>query len=207
MATRTPNVELLDGAEAHLEHGMAHVGYDADEQTNTYRDKDGNLWQSQPGNQYGPLHMTQRAKGPQPQKSSDRLFSAQPSVRSSRRDSKVETSGLHKSADDALLDLKRAGQAPPAYQTHRRFTSFDMLDDGKDKSGGLLSRLGRSLSLKAPQSRAVDRRMSTRLSRVGEAEHSSSGQNKADSHTQHKPGEEAKRNQRKKGEMDRRGTI
>ena len=54
-------VEYLDGPEAHLSHGMRHVGYDADAETHQYRDPDGSLWQSAPGNRHGRLRLVQRA--------------------------------------------------------------------------------------------------------------------------------------------------
>ncbi|KAH9887439.1 hypothetical protein F4778DRAFT_786285 [Xylariomycetidae sp. FL2044] len=39
-----------------LPEGMTRIGYDADDETYTFRDADGSVWESAPGNQYGPLH-------------------------------------------------------------------------------------------------------------------------------------------------------
>ncbi|KAH8901747.1 hypothetical protein GQ53DRAFT_8767 [Thozetella sp. PMI_491] len=50
-----------DTDEERLPEGMTRIGYDADEQTYTYRDADGSIWESAPGNQYGPLT---RVSGP-----------------------------------------------------------------------------------------------------------------------------------------------
>jgi hypothetical protein len=80
-----------DTDEERLPSGMTRIGYDADEQTYTFRDADGSIWESAPGSQYGPLR---RVSGPPPPPSPPR----QP------RDS-LEDSG----DDDALL------QPPPPY--------------------------------------------------------------------------------------------
>lgn len=40
--------------------GMTRIGYDADEQTSTYRDRDGSIWESAPGNE----HFLTRVSGP-----------------------------------------------------------------------------------------------------------------------------------------------
>ena len=50
-----------DTDEEGLREGMKRIGYDADDQTYTYRDADGSIWESAPGNQYGPLT---RVSGP-----------------------------------------------------------------------------------------------------------------------------------------------
>ncbi|KAI0476822.1 carbohydrate-binding module family 50 protein [Xylaria cf. heliscus] len=44
-----------DTDEERLPEGMQRVGYDADTQVYTFRDADGSLWESAPGNQYGRL--------------------------------------------------------------------------------------------------------------------------------------------------------
>ncbi|KAI0013556.1 carbohydrate-binding module family 50 protein [Xylariaceae sp. FL0662B] len=44
-----------DTDEERLPEGMQRIGYDADTQTYTFRDADGSIWESAPGNQYGPL--------------------------------------------------------------------------------------------------------------------------------------------------------
>ncbi|KAI1331103.1 carbohydrate-binding module family 50 protein [Xylariaceae sp. FL0255] len=38
-----------------LPEGMQRIGYDADDQTYTFRDADGSIWESAPGNRYGQL--------------------------------------------------------------------------------------------------------------------------------------------------------
>ncbi|KAI0901631.1 carbohydrate-binding module family 50 protein [Annulohypoxylon nitens] len=45
-----------DTDEERLPEGMQRIGYDADTQTYTFRDRDGSIWESAPGNQYGQLH-------------------------------------------------------------------------------------------------------------------------------------------------------
>lgn len=44
-----------DSDEARLPEGMIRIGYDADSQRYTFRDQDGSLWESAPGNRYGEL--------------------------------------------------------------------------------------------------------------------------------------------------------
>ncbi|KAF2972544.1 hypothetical protein GQX73_g949 [Xylaria multiplex] len=44
-----------DTDEERLPEGMQRIGYDADTQTYTFRDADGAMWESAPGNQYGQL--------------------------------------------------------------------------------------------------------------------------------------------------------
>jgi len=44
-----------DSDSERLPEGMTRIGYDADDQTYTYRDSDGSIWQSAPGNRYGAL--------------------------------------------------------------------------------------------------------------------------------------------------------
>ncbi|KAI2623943.1 hypothetical protein GGS26DRAFT_565242 [Hypomontagnella submonticulosa] len=51
----------LDGDEDRLPAGMTRIGYDADDQTYTFRDTDGSIWESAPGNKYGRLS---RISGP-----------------------------------------------------------------------------------------------------------------------------------------------
>ncbi|KAI0014994.1 carbohydrate-binding module family 50 protein [Xylariomycetidae sp. FL0641] len=50
-----------DTDEERLPEGMQRIGYDADEETYTFRDTDGSIWESAPGNKYGRLH---RVSGP-----------------------------------------------------------------------------------------------------------------------------------------------
>ncbi|KAI1781341.1 carbohydrate-binding module family 50 protein [Hypoxylon cercidicola] len=45
-----------DTDDERLPDGMQRIGYDADTQTYSFRDADGSLWESAPGNQYGQLH-------------------------------------------------------------------------------------------------------------------------------------------------------
>lgn len=44
-----------------LPTGMTRIGYDADDQTYTFRATDGSVWESAPGNQYGPLRCASRS--------------------------------------------------------------------------------------------------------------------------------------------------
>ncbi|KAI1813922.1 carbohydrate-binding module family 50 protein [Poronia punctata] len=44
-----------DTDEERLPEGMKRIGYDADTQTYTFRDAEGHLWESAPGNRYGEL--------------------------------------------------------------------------------------------------------------------------------------------------------
>ncbi|KAI0137027.1 hypothetical protein BJ170DRAFT_589978 [Xylariales sp. AK1849] len=53
-----------DTDEERLPEGMTRIGYDADDQTYTYRDTDGSTWESAPGSQYGRL--TRVSGPPQP---------------------------------------------------------------------------------------------------------------------------------------------
>ncbi|KAM0819297.1 putative LysM domain-containing protein [Seiridium cardinale] len=80
-----------DTDEERLPEGMTRIGYDADDQTYTFRDADGSIWESAPGSRYGSLH---RVSGP----------SAPPQP----RDSYMYEDGN----DEALL------QPPPPYVVH-----------------------------------------------------------------------------------------
>ncbi|KAI0377132.1 hypothetical protein F5Y04DRAFT_191714 [Hypomontagnella monticulosa] len=51
----------LDEDDYRLPEGMTRIGYDADDQTYTFRDTDGSIWESAPGNRYGQLS---RISGP-----------------------------------------------------------------------------------------------------------------------------------------------
>lgn len=53
----------LDTDKERLPEGMTRIGYDADTQTYTFRDGEGNLWKGAPGCQYGKLF---RVKPPSP---------------------------------------------------------------------------------------------------------------------------------------------
>ncbi|KAI1127769.1 carbohydrate-binding module family 50 protein [Nemania abortiva] len=48
-----------DTDEERLPEGMQRIGYDADTQTYTFRDAQGGIWESAPGNQYGQLRRVQ----------------------------------------------------------------------------------------------------------------------------------------------------
>ncbi|KAI1822299.1 carbohydrate-binding module family 50 protein [Xylaria intraflava] len=50
-----PRWSEYDTDEERLPEGMQRIGYDADEQTYTFRDVDGGIWESAPGNRYGQL--------------------------------------------------------------------------------------------------------------------------------------------------------
>ncbi|KAI1310849.1 carbohydrate-binding module family 50 protein [Xylaria venustula] len=50
-----PRWSEYDTDEERLPEGMQRIGYDADTQTYTFRDTDGSIWESAPGNQYGQL--------------------------------------------------------------------------------------------------------------------------------------------------------
>lgn len=50
-----------DTDDERLPEGMTRIGYDADSQTYTFRDADGSVWESAPGNQFGSLT---RVSGP-----------------------------------------------------------------------------------------------------------------------------------------------
>jgi hypothetical protein len=152
--------EYLEGPEAHLEHGMKHVGYDADAQTHTYRDLEGNLWESKPGNQYGPLKMTYSVK--RAHKNTNKSSSSKHSSSSTS----YSHSGEKKGGLGNLLDKLMSGAGdksedmpppPPYTRRSRRFTSFDMLDRGmlttedqiqQEEQAGVLGKLGRSLSIR-----------------------------------------------------------
>ncbi|KAI1144275.1 carbohydrate-binding module family 50 protein [Hypoxylon sp. FL0543] len=53
-----------DTDEERLPEGMQRIGYDADAQTYTFRDADGSIWESAPGNRYGGLHRVDRTLPP-----------------------------------------------------------------------------------------------------------------------------------------------
>ncbi|RMZ66547.1 peptidoglycan-binding domain [Pyrenophora seminiperda CCB06] len=48
----------MDSDAGRLPSGFERLGYDADTQTYTFRDADGNLYESEPGNRYGELRAT-----------------------------------------------------------------------------------------------------------------------------------------------------
>lgn len=83
-----------DTDEERLPSGMTRIGYDADDQTYTFRDADGSIWESAPGSQYGGLH---RVSGPP----------ATPS-RPPRESEDGYEAGDGENDDDALLE-----QPPP----------------------------------------------------------------------------------------------
>jgi hypothetical protein len=145
------HTEYLDGPEAHLPHGMRHVGYDADAETHQYRDTDGSLWQSAPGNRYGRLRLVHRPAPPTGKGSDERRRSRKEGGKGTEVDDKLPRRSHRESASSL------AEPAPPPYPRRRRFTSFDQLyergeshraprpSEGGD-DGGMLRRLGRSLS-------------------------------------------------------------
>jgi len=49
----------LDADDGRLPDSMVRVGYDADNQTYTYRDRQGSHWEGAPGNRYGALRQVQ----------------------------------------------------------------------------------------------------------------------------------------------------
>ncbi|KAI1426987.1 carbohydrate-binding module family 50 protein [Xylaria sp. FL1777] len=53
-----------DTDEERLPEGMQRLGYDADTQTYTFRDADGSIWESAPGNRYGQLRRVDAATLP-----------------------------------------------------------------------------------------------------------------------------------------------
>jgi hypothetical protein len=149
--------EWLDGTEAHLGHGWKHVGYDADAQVNTYRDLEGNLWESKPGNQYGPLKRVLQSKNPNNLSEHSKMTPAQQLRDGYERFKKLtKTDEIWDKRSDKT-ESKNKDQPPPPYtRRSRRFTSFDMLDRGmianedqiQPKEDGILAKLGRSLSIK-----------------------------------------------------------
>jgi hypothetical protein len=50
-----PRWSEYDTDEERLPEGMQRIGYDADSQTYTFRDAEGGIWESAPGNRYGQL--------------------------------------------------------------------------------------------------------------------------------------------------------
>ncbi|ETS87054.1 hypothetical protein PFICI_00882 [Pestalotiopsis fici W106-1] len=59
-----------DTDEERLPSGMTRIGYDADDQTYTFRDADGSIWESAPGSQYGGLHRVSGPPAPRQQQQS-----------------------------------------------------------------------------------------------------------------------------------------
>src|SRR4051794_29206954 len=106
--------EYLDGPEAHLPHGMRHVGYDADAETHQYLDRDGSLWQSAPGNRYGRLRLVRRGAAEPEDEGRRRRREKQREAREARR------SAAAAAAED---------EAPPPYSRRRAFTNFDQLHE------------------------------------------------------------------------------
>ncbi|KAI1479557.1 carbohydrate-binding module family 50 protein [Daldinia eschscholtzii] len=53
-----------DTDEERLPEGMQRIGYDADTQTYTFRDAEGTVWESAPGNRYGELHRVNTTYAP-----------------------------------------------------------------------------------------------------------------------------------------------
>jgi LysM repeat protein len=51
-----PRWSEYDTDEERLPEGMQRIGYDADTQVYTFRDAEGRIWESAPGNRYGRLH-------------------------------------------------------------------------------------------------------------------------------------------------------
>jgi len=132
---------------------MRHVGYDADTETHTYRDLDGNLWESKPGNQYGPLKMTYKAKRTHRSSKSANHSPISPTTADSG-----EKKGLKEffgKRSNSTASKPENPPPPPYTRRSRRFTSFNQLDRSmvttedqirQEEQGGVLGRLGRSLS-------------------------------------------------------------
>ncbi|KAI1396756.1 carbohydrate-binding module family 50 protein [Hypoxylon fuscum] len=74
-----------DTDEERLPEGMQRIGYDADTQTYTFRDADGSIWESAPGNRYGQLH---------------RVTTTLPSYGDDARDARDATQPLHTISDE-----------------------------------------------------------------------------------------------------------
>ena len=135
-------VEYLDGPEAHLSHGMRHVGYDADAETHQYRDPDGSLWQSAPGSRHGRLRLVQRAAP---------SASAASGEARGRRDQRAGGGAARSATAPGTAGAGEAGRRsrresdastlvgdddpPPPYPGRRRFTSFDQLYEGGEGGG------------------------------------------------------------------------
>ncbi|KAM0201517.1 hypothetical protein ACHAQI_011208 [Fusarium lateritium] len=112
--------------EQHLPEGMEKVGYDADEQIYTYKDADGTLWKSEPGNQYGRLTQVKecstaeldfRLRNPQFYTPSE-LGSMTGSTMESEREAVAATTGVPKdekkiSCCGILLYVFRRAKATP----------------------------------------------------------------------------------------------
>ena len=70
-----PDLRYIPKDEHRLPEGFKRVGYDADERRNYFRDGDGRMWRSGPGNEYGvltpvrpepPTTIPRRPPSPQP---------------------------------------------------------------------------------------------------------------------------------------------
>ncbi|KAI2642843.1 carbohydrate-binding module family 50 protein [Xylaria nigripes] len=59
-----PRWSEYDTDEERLPEGMKRIGYDADTETYTFRDADGSIWESAPGNRYGQLRRVAGAPPP-----------------------------------------------------------------------------------------------------------------------------------------------
>ncbi|CZS91818.1 uncharacterized protein RAG0_02359 [Rhynchosporium agropyri] len=59
-----PRYSSGDSDDENLPDGMKRVGYDADTQTYTYRDRDGSFWEGEPGARYGVLRESGTAYQP-----------------------------------------------------------------------------------------------------------------------------------------------
>jgi hypothetical protein len=148
---------------------MRHVGYDADTETHTYRDLEGNLWESKPGNQYGPLKMTYKAKKPHKASKSANHSPISP-IAAESGEKKGFKDLFGKRSNSTASNLENP-PPPPYSRRSRRFTSFNMLDRSmvttedqirEEEQGGVLGRLGRSLSTrKNNQSSGRPQRRST----------------------------------------------
>ncbi|KAI1755456.1 carbohydrate-binding module family 50 protein [Xylaria castorea] len=67
-----------DTDEERLPEGMQRIGYDADTQVYTFRDADGSLWESAPGNRYGQLRQVGNAAPPSYGEDDDESSPTQP---------------------------------------------------------------------------------------------------------------------------------
>lgn len=170
--TKRHHLQYLDGPSTHLEHGMSPVAYDSHREVYTYRDAKGNEYESQPGNQYGPLRLVSKARSDPARKNimwdddthpEDEKKSGGGGRSRSKTVSKDSKYGQHRRGKS-----EEGGTPPPAYPGGRRFTNFDMLDpkkvtsqdkeDRKDtqsitssvaeSAGGVLGMLGRAISVR-----------------------------------------------------------
>jgi hypothetical protein len=169
--------KFIEADYGRLPEGMKRIAYDADTERYSYRDKDGSIWQGEPGSQYGKLSLVSKASGiTESEPSSPRSDSGLSPTSPTSKDGKEKM--FAPSLDTLDTDLDKRAPPPPYKRPSRQFTDFDQILGAKKKKAtpeysvqktvqaeqapdGVLSRVKRSMSIKKPAKALLQQRRGT----------------------------------------------